>query len=64
MPELNPYIYTCADHPTLFCPACKWAEEQQPDVTIFNEGALVLFRPISGRAKTWIQGNVETEQWQ
>jgi hypothetical protein len=63
--HLNPHSHSCAEHPNLACPACKWAEEQQAvDVLVHNEGTVWLFNPISERASEWVGEHVLTEPWQ
>lgn len=60
----SPYSHTCVEHPRLACPACRWVEEHQPDVIVSNEGTVVLFRPMTKRARAWVDGNVQAEPWQ
>ncbi len=57
----SPYSHSCVEHPRLACPACRWAEEHQPDVIVCNEGTLFLFRPLTDRAKDWITANVQSD---
>ncbi len=65
MAHLNRYVHTCVDHPSLVCPACKWAEEHQTaDVLVHNESTICLFNPLSERAKTWVKEHVAAESWQ
>jgi hypothetical protein len=48
MSELSPYVYSCIEHPTLSCPACKWVEKRRTvDVLVYNEGSIWLFNPLS-----------------
>jgi virulence-associated protein VagC len=111
-PHLNPYVHTRVDHPTVVCPACKWAEQQlmtnrskpgtqaktprerskelllnvlnrlqeagqcelvqialrpenfPTDVTVRDEGTVVVITPVSRRAKAWIENNLQAESWQ
>lgn len=34
------------------------------DVEIVNEGTVVLFRPVTDRAKVWFKENIQAEGWQ
>lgn len=64
MPYLNPYVHTCVDQPRLVCPACQWAEERQrADVLVCEGGTIVLFNPLSERAKAWVAEHVAAESW-
>lgn len=57
----SPYSHTCVEHPRLPCPACRWAEEHQPDVAVHNEGTLFLFRTLTDRARNWIAAHVQAD---
>jgi hypothetical protein len=36
----------------------------QPDVLVANAGTVFTFCPLTARAKTWIDDNVQTESYQ
>ena len=54
----SPYTHSCTERPRLPCPACCWAE------VVCDECTVVLFRPVSARARAWINENVQYELWQ
>ncbi len=65
MSHLNRYVHTCVDHPSLVCPACKWAAERQRlDVLVHTEGTIWVFNPLSERARAWVNEHVAAEPWQ
>lgn len=35
-----------------------------PDIQVENGGTLFLFRPLTDKAKQWLDENVQAESWQ
>jgi hypothetical protein len=40
------------------------SQKQAPDVLVANAGSVFTFCPLTPKAKSWIEENVETEAWQ
>ena len=40
------------------------AQQTTPDITIQNEGSIIMFRPMNKNAKEWMNENIEEgAQW-
>lgn len=37
---------------------------QTPDITVNDQGTVVMFTPLTPKGEHWIQQNVEFESWQ
>jgi len=38
--------------------------QTEPDVSVLNDGSVVLFTPNTDAARDWVRDNVQLEDWQ